>query len=55
MPFAAAAFSNAGLAPAGVQTKTRSISPSGRSSMSATVVTPRTSAPSRLVAKTLPW
>ncbi len=55
MPLAAAARSTDGLAAAGVQTKTRSISPAGRSSISATVGTPRTSAPSRFVAKTLPW
>ncbi len=55
MPLAAHAFRSAGLAAAGVHTKTRSISPSGRSSISATVGTPRTSAPSRFVAKTLPW
>ena len=54
MPFLAQARSRSGLAAAGVHTKTRSISPSGRSSTSATLRTPSTSAPSRLVANTLP-
>ena len=54
-PLAAQARSRSGLAAAGVQTKTRSASPSGRSSIDAHGVARRAPrAPSRLVAKTLP-
>ncbi len=54
MPFFAQARSSSGLAAAGVHTNTRSISPSGRSSIESTIGTPSTSPASRLVPKTLP-
>ena len=54
LPCAAHARRISGLAAAGVHTNTRSTAPSGSSAMSATVRTPSTSSPWRLVPKTRP-
>ena len=54
MPLRPHARSSSWFADAGVHTKARSISPSGSSSIEATVCTPSTSWPSRLVPNTRP-